>query len=109
VAARRLHVAEPVEHEPLRPVATPPVLVLVDEREHVSERPRVAGGDEELGRALTDVAQTPRRSAVLLQAVRGGVVDDGIVEVPADDVVEAGEVIGEPPGPAAERRSPPKG
>ncbi len=93
VAVGRLHLAEPVEHEPLRPVAGCPVLVRVDEPEQVAQRARVAGGDEELGRALADVAHAPGGAAVLLEPVRRRAVDHRVVEVPAQHVVEAREVV----------------
>ena len=107
VAVGRPHLSVPVEHEPLRPVAGVRILVLVDEPEQIAQRSQVPRRDEKLDGALADVAQAHRRPARLLEPVRGRVVDHRVVDVPAQHVVEAGQVVGTLPGRAPEHRPPP--
>ena len=85
--------AVPVEHEPLRPVACRPVLVLVHDAQDVADGAGIARRHEELDRPLGHVADRPGGTAVLLETVRCREVDHGIDRIPAQQVVDASEVL----------------
>ena len=60
----------------------------VHDAQDVGDRRVAAHGRQVLHRSLADVAQAPRAAAVLLEPVRRGQVDAGVVGEPRDDLVE---------------------
>lgn len=71
-----------LEHEPLRPVAPALVLLGEDGAQHLLRRGVVLQRQQELQRALADVAGAPGAAGVLLQPVRHGQVDHRVMRQP---------------------------
>ena len=66
------------EHEPLRPVAVGS-LRLHHPQQQITHRRGVAEREQQLDRALADVARAPAAARVLLEPARRQVVDERVV------------------------------
>ena len=88
-----------LEHEPLRPVAA--LLVLLGEKDAQNRLGRrvVLQRQQQLHRALADVAHAPGGAGVLLEAVRRRQMHHGVVRQPRQDRVDRrGVGVGSPAG-----------
>ncbi len=74
-----------VEHEPLRPVAIG-VLGAEHPAQQVAQRVVPAQGQQQLGRALADIAGAPATAGELFQPTRHQVVHQGVVRQPGQPV-----------------------
>ena len=90
VGVARPDVPLPIEeHEPLGPVAVR-VLGLEDSDQKVSDGLVAAQRQEHLHRTLRNVTGTPAASRVLLEAARGEVMDQGVLDKPGQDFAKTG-------------------
>ena len=82
-----------LEHEPLRPVAARLVLLGEDDPQDLLDRRVVLEREQELDRALADVAGAPGGAGVLLEAVRHGEMDHRVVREPREERVERRDAV----------------
>ena len=82
-----------LDHEPLRPVAARRLLLGEDDPHDLPHRRVVLEREQELDRALADVAGAPGSAAELLEAVRHGEVDHRVVRQPREERVERGDAL----------------
>ena len=78
------------EHEPLRPVAVG-ALRLHHAQQQVAHRRGVAVREQQLGRALADVARAPAAARELLEPARREVVDQRVLAQPGQQLDEAAQ------------------
>ena len=91
------------EHEPLRPVALLLVLLRENDAQQLLGRPVMLERQEQLQRALADVARAPCGARILLEAMRRREVDHGVVRQPREDRIDGLGVALRVPDPNAAR------